>query len=180
MSRKKRELSPSEIAMCEIVANDTDLLAKVLGTVRAAKGADGRFDINLAEGRVSEDLLKKILTGEDTIEVKQDFKVGETGNVVVELAHRKKDKIEPTGLSTTEARWWGFVFAGEEYNNEVMLLIDTERLKRLVRAYGVGHSLSGKGGRSHFELLPIERLLTPEELIKRWEKAWLTDGSLDE
>ena len=180
MKRKKRELSQSEIELCNVVANDADLLSKVLGLVRADGRADSRFDINLAEGLVSEAFLKKLLTGEETVEVKQDFKVGNTGNIAIEIAHRKKDKIEPTGLSTTEAKFWGFILAGEEFNNEVIILIDTERLRRLVTAYGEDNKLSGVRGRSNFKLLPIERLLTPENLIKRWERAWLIDASLSE
>lgn len=143
----------------------------MLKTVRLQGQANSRFDINLAEGRVSEDLLKKILTGDETIEVKQDFRVSETGNVAVEVAHERGTKL--TGLSVTEAKWWGIILAGDEYKNEVIVLVETERLKRLVRAYGEDHSLSGRGGRSNFKLLPVERLFTPEQRIKRWERAWL-------
>ncbi len=54
--------------------------------------ADKRFDLNLAEGKLSENRLASILK---TVEVKRDFKTSDTGNVAIEYACNS----EPSGIT---------------------------------------------------------------------------------
>ena len=87
------------------------------------------FDLDLGNGVDGEDLVKELLQGAGKIEVKRDFGVSQSGNVAVEYYCRGK----PSGLSVTTADWWAFVLDGEHYDSEVVVLIKTDRLKRICR-----------------------------------------------
>lgn len=129
-------------------------MSKVLGLLRADGRADSRFDINLAEGKSAEKLVQDVLSGRYKVEVKQDFRVQDTGNILVEYAHNKGTK--QTGISVTESDWYAFVLAGDGYDSELILFVETERLKRVLRKYGRQNKLSGKRGRSNFKLISLE------------------------
>jgi hypothetical protein len=118
--------------------SDPNWLAYYLRVYRKRRGAESRWDFNLVEGELKEEELKKVFTGETSVEVKRDFSVSRTGNVAIEL----KEGLKPTGLSVTEADWWAIVLDGEKFEGEVVVLIKTERLKRLVKACGI----SRRGG----------------------------------
>jgi hypothetical protein len=108
------------------------------------------FDLDLAQGQISEQRLKDILSAK--MEVKTDSMVGRTGNVAIEYFCRG----QPSGIATTEADWWAIVFGGE-YEKNVIVIIARKRLLSLV-----GNCKSVNGGDNNVAkmyLLPKERLL---------------------
>jgi len=138
-----------------LVRIDDTLVNKVLASIRERGKAESRWDINKAEGEIAERSLLKLLSSNDaTIEVKRDFKVGSTGNVAIEGEARGK----PSGISVTEAEWWALVLDGEGYNSEVVVLIKTDRLKRLIKQ--INPVRGGDGGNAaSIKLLPVFKLL---------------------
>jgi len=88
---------------------------------------DFRYDLKL--GQEGEKLVASIFTN-PTIEVKTDSWIYKTGNVAIEYESRGK----PSGIATTQAAYWTIVFSGG-YNNQVIITIETERLKRIARKY---------------------------------------------
>src|ERR1044071_6850910 len=92
---------------------DAETVKAILTIIRTQGKADSRFDINLAEGKVAESELHKLIEN-GTIELKRDFKASETGNVCVEYMSRSK----PSGISVSLADWWAFMLSGDKYNDE--------------------------------------------------------------
>jgi len=122
----------------------------ILDDFRKSGEADKRFDVNLAEGKMSENRFASSL---NAVEVKSDFKCAKTGNVAIEYASRGK----PSGISTTEALWWAIELMEWDGVSRVMILIETERLKELCRRY-IGTSRDVSGGddnTSQIILLPL-------------------------
>ena len=137
-------------------------------TRKATGNADMRWDINLSEGLVGEEVAKRIFEGNLTVEVKSDFLVHQHGNVAVEYAYKGK----PSGISASLAKYYMFWFAGRYYRNELSILISTERLKPLAREYLLRHRdgaklpsgqpivvRGGNNGDSELILLPKNELL---------------------
>lgn len=111
----------------------------------------GDFRWDLEVGQIAERWLDEVLSG-NTIEVKRDFRTSQTGNVYVEFFCWGK----PSGIATTQATHWAFVL-----DNETMVLLPTDRLKRIARqAYKEKGAF--KGGDSNASLgvlIPVERLI---------------------
>ncbi len=149
-----------------LTVRERERLNTLVKKARKEGKADSRFDLNLSEGEIAEEELRELFAGGVTIEVKRDFAVSKTGNVAVEIAQRGK----PTGLEKTEAKVWAISFDGPEYNGQVRVLIDTARLKCIVKdktwvTYG-----GDKGRRSKMKLIPIEWLLKPNSKLNCGEK----------
>lgn len=117
------------------------------------------FDLDLPEGEFAEALVQSILCekGRSTIEVKRDFLVSNSGNVAIEYRSRGKK----SGIATTKAQWWAIVLDGDKYNHEVIILIETERLRRIARSfYKMGkHTPGGDDLSSEMVLIPVGELL---------------------
>lgn len=166
MKRRSTEidmLSVEEIELCKTIAQTPRLLREVLAVVRASGKADHRFDVNLAEGIVSEQFVKELLGVGRKVEVKRQYGVGKTGRVLIEYAHNQGKKL--TGISTSEAEWYALVLDGEGYDGEIVILIDTERLRRVMKAFGRSNKFSGKPGYSNFKLIPLNDVLATEDEI---------------
>lgn len=88
---------------------------------------DFRHDLRV--GQLGEEHLAAILE-DKTIEVKTDSWIGRTRNLAVEFESRGK----PSGIATTEADYWCFIFDGD-HNKEVIVIVEVERLKRIARSY---------------------------------------------
>ena len=90
------------------------------------------FDIDLSVGHDGENLVKELLTGGKTIEVKTDLKWKDTGNVYIETVcwSRNNENWYLSGLSSTKAAYWAFVLEG------ATLIVPTEVLKQVVTARG--------------------------------------------
>ncbi len=121
----------------------------ILDKLRENGKADGRFDINLAEGKYGEHVMANIIK---TIEVKRDYVVSTTGNLAVEYFNHGK----PSGISVTEAEWWGFLLDGDEFQGEVAVLIKTSRLRKIIDK--CKEITGGDGNKSHMKLLPLKKL----------------------
>ena len=78
-----------------------------------------KFDMDLEEGQIAEELLKKIFSGK--IEVKRDKIMKRTGNIFFEISSRGK----PSALLITEAKW---IFVFDE-NMKMCLGFEIEDLK---------------------------------------------------
>ncbi|MDB4461775.1 hypothetical protein N9028_00305 [bacterium] len=114
---------------------------------------DFKYDLKI--GQVGETMLNEILH-DSTIEVKRDSWIGRTGNIAVEYQSRGK----PSGISTTKASHWCFIFSNE-FNDEVMIIIETSRLKRISRIfYNKGNiKLMGDNNTSKSVLIPAEKII---------------------
>jgi hypothetical protein len=167
MRRRKTPVDDSisieELELCRRIANTPRLLNQVLNVVRAGGCADHRFDVNLAEGKVSEELVKELLNGDRKVEVKRQYRVGETGRVLIEYAHQGGKKL--TGISTTEADWYALVLDGEGYQGEVIVFLTTKRLKRVMNSFGQKNKFSGRKGYSNFKLISLNDLLATDQEI---------------
>jgi hypothetical protein len=129
-------------------------IKSITNQVRMSGGADSRFDINLLEGKISENELFNIL---QTVEVKKDFKTHQTGNIAVEYESRGK----PSGIVTTEAKWWAFVLVNKNLEITMIILFKTENLKSVCREY-LNTKRDVNGGdndTSRMILLPLKDML---------------------
>ena len=120
---------------------------------------DYRFDLDLKKGQHFENaLLELITTKGDTIEVKADRMVSMTGNLAVEFKCRGK----LSGISTSESAWYAFVLGGKSYDDEVIVMITTDRLKRIVKeVYKKNKKIihGGDGNLSEMILIQVYDLL---------------------
>lgn len=90
------------------------------------------FDLDLAIGQEGEQLVRELLTGGLTVEVKRDLRWKDTGNVYIETQGWSKPKSEwyPSGLSVTKAAYWALVL------EDGALLVPTGALKQTVIRHG--------------------------------------------
>lgn len=128
----------------------------LLSKLRQQSVRDHRFDFNysLAEGKTGEKLVDSILSDGGKVEVKLDNRVSDTGNVVVEYAHSGK----PSGITTTEADYYAFVLGGDKFKNEVIVFVQTDRLRKIINNCSHQNKASGAPGNSDFVLVPVESL----------------------
>lgn len=98
----------------------------------SADGYEPRFDIDYERGSQGEMFTRSIIDAmaRDRVEVKQDGRIRETGNVYLEYECLRRGKYVPSGLATSEAECWVFVIEG----GDVLIAIPTEKLKELGRA----------------------------------------------
>lgn len=82
------------------------------------------------------------------VEVKNDLKASETGNVAIEIAYGN----QASGIMTTRATWWAIVV------EEFCYLCKTEELRCLILEKTCKRTFGGDGGKSQLVLLPLERL----------------------
>ena len=141
-----------------IIPVTDELIEKVLTAVRVRGKAEKRWDINILEGEMAEQSLLKLLSANGaTVEVKRDFKSATTGNIAIEGAYKGK----PSGISATEAEWWAYVLDGKGYDGEIIVLIKTQRLRKLVRPL---HPVKGgDNNTASIKLLPVSKLMQKVE-----------------
>jgi len=92
------------------------------------------FDFDFARGKIGEDLVETFLNDlrGKKIEVKTDYRVGETGNVYVETwQYHKPDASDKkqSGINITEAEY--FCFASPF--GEGFIMVRTDTLKDVIR-----------------------------------------------
>ena len=107
------------------------------------------FKYDLALGQLGEGWLGHLLSSK-TIEVKFDFGCYRTGNFYIEYESRGKK----SGIATTEATHWAFIIE----DIESIIIIETERLKRLAREYYHNSVKGGDNNTSKMVLIPIVNL----------------------
>lgn len=105
-----------------------ELIAKRL-SVRRSFDHDLKYVADILDGESSEQRLAAIING--NIEVKTHKSVNHYKNVFVEVT----DKGRPSGVMSSKAKWQAQVFEGPGYNGEVVVLIKTDRLKRITEKH---------------------------------------------
>jgi len=116
-----------------------------------------QFDIDLKRGEVGEELVKHIFCEKNVkIEVKTDFKVGDTGNICVEC----KCNDNFSGIAISTADYWTFVCGGK-YNKDLIITVKTERLKKIALEYvrRKKFKMGGDNNLSKCILIPIKDLV---------------------
>jgi hypothetical protein len=116
--------------------------------------SDFRYDLEV--GKEGERIVGELFKNKK-LEVKRDSWVGRTGNIAIEFKSRNK----PSGILTTEADYWVFVFS-KEYQDKVMLIVETNRLKEVTRQYAIKGSIKemGDDDTSMAVLIPIKEIST--------------------
>jgi hypothetical protein len=113
------------------------------------------FDIDLAFGQEGESLVKDLLTGGQTIEVKRDKRWKETGNLYIETEcyFNRTHSWGPSGINVTKAAYWAFVL------EDMVLIIPTEALKYAVEEFGSSISCNIPPNPSKGVLVTVPQLL---------------------
>ena len=129
------------------------------------------FDLDFTRGQVGENLVGSFLQALEggTIEVKTDYRIGETGNVYVETWQYRRpcatDKKQ-SGINTTKADYW--VFASPK--GEGFICITTAALKQLIRETNpreVRQPISGEVTNASIgRIVPIKTILRYIELYE--------------
>jgi hypothetical protein len=125
------------------------------------------FDLDFSKGKEGENLVENTLIN-GTIEVKNDLKWKNTGNIYVETEcfYQTSGQWEPSGLSVTKADWWAFVLNG------FFMLIPTEDLKLIVQVEGTAIECKIEPNPSKGYLIRIEHIenrfrFAPDKLSDR-------------
>jgi hypothetical protein len=89
------------------------------------------WDLDFRHGVDGENAVANLLSIE-TVEVKNDRRWSETGNVYIETDcyYVKSQAWEPSGISISKATHWAFVL------DEVVVILPLERLKKIVERFG--------------------------------------------
>tara|TARA_R110001606_G_scaffold302396_1_gene449876 strand:+ start:206 stop:583 length:378 start_codon:yes stop_codon:yes gene_type:complete len=114
--------------------------------------SDFRYDLKI--GNEGERIVDEIFT-KKKLEVKRDSWVGRSGNIAIEFKSRNK----PSGIVTTQADYWVFIFS-REYKDKVILIVETQRLKEVAREYAKLGSIKemGDDNTSMAVLIPIKEI----------------------
>jgi hypothetical protein len=93
---------------------------------------NSNFDLDFSYGSEGEKLVKELLTGGLTVEVKRDRKWHSTNNLYIEVEcwYMTKQAWEPSGLSVTTASYWAFVL------EQTTLIVPTDVLRKTVQEKG--------------------------------------------
>ena len=86
-----------------------------------------RWDIDYSRGLVGENLLKDII---ENAEVKTDYEWQRTGNLFIEFEAWREGKMQPSGIQTTEAKYWVFVLpVGDK--QQILQCFPTSLIRRM-------------------------------------------------
>jgi hypothetical protein len=131
-----------------------------------------RFDVDFTRGLVGEELLETFLADLQgkKIEVKTDYRVGETGNVYVETwQYSKADESDKkqSGINVSESEYWCFASpTGDGFimiKASVIKDVITETSPREVRQpVATAHTKASIG-----RIVPVTDLLTRIGLFKK-------------
>jgi len=115
---------------------------------------NGDFRYDLEVGQEGERMVGELFKNKK-LEVKRDSWVGRTGNIAIEFKSRNK----ASGIMTTQADYWVFIFS-KEYQDKVMLIVETQRLKEVTREYAIKGSIKemGDDNTSMAVLIPIKEI----------------------
>lgn len=128
--------------------------------MRTVTGYEPRFDFDVRRGKVGEDYVGTLLEAiaSDSIEVKTDYGSHLTGNLYIEYEQTNQEGVaRPSGIATTEAKWWAFAF------QDGAIFVETSRLKGLCRDYYQQGRIGTRGGTPQSNgtkgvLLPLDAL----------------------
>lgn len=90
------------------------------------------FDLDFSYGHEGEQLVKDILTGGSTVEVKRDRRWIDTGNIYIETHFYSRSTWEwvESGLNVTKADRWAFVL------ENFVIIVTIADLKHACSAFG--------------------------------------------
>lgn len=128
------------------------------------------FDLDIVDGQIGESAFLNIATS-GKHEVKRDFKVSDTGNIAVEFSCNGK----ASGLGSTKSPYWVYWLSGQEYQDEVAVVITASRLEKIAMAFGMP-VYGGDGNRSQMRLVPVRKLLEPESKFTQTSFLGLIQG----
>ena len=119
----------------------------------------GNFDIDLDFGKVYEEKIRELFEGDGSIEVKTERDIwADTGNVAIEIKSRGK----PSGISTTEAKWWihNFTIEGDI---KFSMIFKVDKLRKAIKHMYANELASivkgGDNNTSELVLAPISTLI---------------------
>jgi len=119
----------------------------------------GNFDIDLDFGQIYEKKIKELFEGDGSIEVKTERDIwADTGNMAIEIRSRGK----PSGISTTDAKWWihNFTIDGDI---KFSMLFKVDKLRKAVKYLYLNELASivkgGDDNTSDIILAPISTLI---------------------
>lgn len=126
---------------------------------------NAKFDVQISQALICEQRLGDVFafgTFDVTMELKTETLLWEkTGNLCVEY----KYKGRPSGISTTEAKWWVHQLGRDNAEDDIetvgYFLVPMERMKILAREAimeGRCHKSAGDGGKSEVALVRIKDL----------------------
>lgn len=121
---------------------------------------DITFDLDLVDGQAGEVAFLNIATS-GKHEVKRDFKVSETGNIAIEISCRGR----VSGIEATKSPYWVYWLSGEQFGDEVAIIITVARLKRIAKTCYL--TRGGDDKASTMYLVPLKKLLLPDSEIER-------------
>jgi len=129
-------------------------LARQLGFENTGKA----FDLNLASQSIKDDRWRSVLCQAEYVllEVKGQPAASETENVFVENWCRGR----PSGIAVSESEWFVLPLDGPEFQEEVAIVIATDRLKHI--ASGCHHTSGGDNGVASGYIVPIRKLVQPK------------------
>ena len=132
----------------------SEQLQAITKQVRDEGGADSKFDINLLEGKLSENELSQVL---ETIELKKDYLAYKTRNIYIEY----KSRGECSGICTTKAKYYAYQLVDKNQVSKMFILVEVEALRELVKKYkGTFMDVSGGDkGTSKGIKLPLVELV---------------------
>jgi hypothetical protein len=108
------------------------------------------FDLDLIGGQIGEMAFLNIATS-GKHEVKRDYEVSSTG--------------KPSCLSTTQSPFWVYWLSGEQYGDEVAIVITAARLRKLTE---IGYlTFGGDGKKSLLSIFDVRDLLRPNDWIEK-------------
>jgi hypothetical protein len=85
-------------------------------------------DYDIPEGEIGEDIIRDLFSGRPgSVEVKRDTIVSDSGNIAVEFEYRDR----PSGIRATNAKWWVILLSGENYQDNLAIVVLTERLRTM-------------------------------------------------
>lgn len=92
---------------------------------------DSKWDLDYRHGIDGENEVAKLLNIQ-TVEVKNDRRWKETGNVYIETEcyYQVDDCWLPSGLTTSQATHWAFVL------DETVVILPSSKLKKIVEKFG--------------------------------------------
>jgi len=136
-------------------------ITSITKQVRDSGEADYRFDLNLLEGKLSENKWAGIL---ETVEIKKDYRAWETGNIAVEYASYG----HPSGIAKTEAKFVAYILVDQNQDDRIVFFIKTEILLAMCKKYKDVNGRDVSGGDNYGSsliLLPIEELVNKQFLF---------------
>lgn len=139
---------------------------------------DAIFEESLGIGLKGEELLRLIAKayvarGEDAVEVKNDQKVSDTGNLYIE--HQSRERI--SGIDASCVPYWAFILNGPEYKREVIIIIKTSRLQEICQRSGYGNIQGGDSNTSKGYLISVDKLVRPLEVPRLFPEPEKTNDT---